>query len=77
MNKRYLITVPPPTPNGDLHIYLSVLLAADVLSRIFKLNNKQYQYPFSTDSFQSYVTFKAFQLGNHPNKSVWTTPITY
>ncbi|ASB64139.1 Methionine--tRNA ligase [Bacillus velezensis] len=70
MNKRYLITVPPPTPNGDLHIgHLSgPFLAADVLSRIFKLNNKQYQYPFSTDSFQSYVTFKAFQLGKSPKQ---------
>ena len=62
---RVLIIAPPPTPNGGLHLgHLSgPYLAADVISRLLKMNGGEVYSVISTDDFQTYVDVRADRLG--------------
>ncbi len=52
-----LIFSPPPTPNGDLHLghIAGPYLAADILRRFIKLNQKQVTHIVGCDDHQSYI----------------------
>ncbi|MDX8360982.1 class I tRNA ligase family protein [Cytobacillus sp. IB215316] len=65
-----LITAPPPTPNGDLHLgHLSgPYLGADIYNRFLKLQDLMSHYISGTDDFQSYVPLKADQLKRSPKE---------
>jgi methionyl-tRNA synthetase len=62
---KVLVIAPPPTPNGDLHIgHLSgPYLRADIYTRYLKMRGIEAYYLTGVDEHQSYVAFKAEQLG--------------
>ncbi|RWK47477.1 class I tRNA ligase family protein [Mesorhizobium sp.] len=64
-----LISVPPPTPNGDLHVgHLSgPYLGADVLARYNRLRSRSTVSAFSSDKNQSYVVTTAERLQADPH----------
>lgn len=66
---KHYVVAPPPTPNGDLHVgHISgPYLAADVMSRYYRLRNESVTFAISVDSYQSYVETKARQLQCEPH----------
>lgn len=65
---RYLVTAPPPTPNGDLHVgHISgPYLAADVFCRAQRLLGATALYVSGADQHQSCMVTTAEQLGTDP-----------
>jgi methionyl-tRNA synthetase len=63
--KKTLVIATPPTPNGDLHIgHLSgPYLRADIYTRYLKMLGAEVYYFTGTDDHQSYVAYKAKQVG--------------
>lgn len=70
--KKILVSAPPPTANGDLHLgHLSgPFLRADILSRYSKMSGKETYCVCGADEHQSYVAFRAEQLGLTPVEAV-------
>jgi methionyl-tRNA synthetase len=68
MSRRVIITAPPPTPNGDLHVgHLSgPFLAADVFCRFVRAKGGQTAFASYSDDNQSYVETTAARLGEAP-----------
>ncbi|CRL98432.1 MULTISPECIES: class I tRNA ligase family protein [Pseudomonas] len=77
--KRYVITLPPPTPNGGLHLgHLSgPFLAGDILARAARLRGEESFVTCYSDVNQSYVRVTAGRQGVDPHTlaSQWTTQI--
>ena len=70
--KKVLVSAPPPTANGDLHVgHLSgPFLRADILTRYLKMRGVEAYCLCGTDEHQSYVAFRAEQLGLTPTETV-------
>ena len=66
--RRVVVHVAPPTPNGDLHLgHLSgPYLAADVYRRALTLEGVDAALVMGTDDYQSYVAGKALQTESTP-----------
>lgn len=64
-NRKVLVTATPPTPNGDLHVgHLSgPYLGADIHTRYLRMRGIETYYLSGIDDHQSYVSFKAEQIG--------------
>jgi methionyl-tRNA synthetase len=60
---KYIVTIAPPTPNGNLHLgHISgPFLAADIFYRIRKLKNDEAILLCYSDDYQDYVVRKAMQ----------------
>lgn len=60
---KYIVTIAPPTPNGNLHLgHISgPFLAADIFYRIRKLKNDDAILLCYSDDYQDYVMRKAMQ----------------
>jgi methionyl-tRNA synthetase len=61
---KYIVTITPPTPNGDLHLgHLSgPFLAADVCARVLKQKGHDVLLVSYSDDYQSYMLRKAHQV---------------
>jgi methionyl-tRNA synthetase len=70
--KKVLVSSPPPTANGDLHVgHLSgPFLRADILTRYLKMRDVEAYCLCGTDEHQSYVAYRAEQLGLTPTETV-------
>jgi len=70
--KKVLVSSPPPTANGDLHVgHLSgPFLRADILTRYLKMRDVEVYNLCGTDEHQSYVAYRAEQLGLTPTETV-------
>jgi methionyl-tRNA synthetase len=70
--KKFLISAPPPTANGDLHLgHLSgPFLRADILTRYLRMRDAEVYCVCGADEHQSYVAFRAEQLGITPSETV-------
>jgi methionyl-tRNA synthetase len=70
--KKVLVSSPPPTANGDLHVgHLSgPFLRADILTRYLRMRDVDVYCLCGTDEHQSYVAYRAEQLGLTPNETV-------
>ncbi len=68
MKQHYIITVDPPTPNGDLHVgHLSgPYFAADVVTRYLRLAGHEVVLYSNADPHQTYVVTTAWRLGREP-----------
>jgi methionyl-tRNA synthetase len=66
---RFLVTIAPPTPNGDLHLgHLSgPVLAADVFARGCRLLGHEVVFLSYSDDYQSYLARKAREVGTCPD----------
>ncbi|MCF5714920.1 class I tRNA ligase family protein [Pseudomonas tremae] len=77
--KRYVITLPPPTPNGGLHLgHLSgPFLAGDILARAARLRGDESFVTCYSDVNQSYVRVTAGRQGVDPHAlaAQWTEQI--
>ena len=75
MCTKFLLTSPPPTTNGDLHLgHLSgPYLHADVFARMKKILGYQALHLSGTDDHQSYVVTKAEQ----ERRSIYETIYDY
>ncbi|MBC8756881.1 class I tRNA ligase family protein [Kordia sp. YSTF-M3] len=60
---KYIVTIAPPTPNGDMHLgHLSgPFLAADVFTRMRRLKNDDVFFTSYSDDHQDYVASKALE----------------
>ncbi|MFW2544894.1 class I tRNA ligase family protein [Primorskyibacter sp. 2E107] len=65
---RYIVTVTPPTPNGDLHLgHLSgPFMAADVMRRGLIAQGHEVLMVCYSDDYQSYMPRKAEAIGRDP-----------
>lgn len=65
MSNQFIVTITPPTPNGDLHIghIAGPYMAADVFTRAQRLQGMQCYLVSYSDDYQSYLTRKALELG--------------
>lgn len=61
---KYIVTITPPTPNGNLHLgHISgPFLAADVLARGLRQQGHEVVFLCYSDDYQSYVMRKAIEL---------------
>ena len=68
---KYIVTIAPPTPNGDMHLgHLSgPFLAADVFARTRRLKNDEVFFTCYSDEYQDYVARKA--LANNVERFAW------
>lgn len=68
MKRKFIVTITPPTPNGDLHLgHLSgPFLAADVCARTLKQQGHDVLLLCYSDDYQSYMLRKALQLRRDP-----------
>jgi methionyl-tRNA synthetase len=68
--KSFLVTVTPPTPNGDLHVgHLSgPFLAADVFTRFQRMLGNDSLFTTGTDDHQSYVLTAALRQKRDPTE---------
>ncbi|MEI7376002.1 methionine--tRNA ligase [Dickeya chrysanthemi] len=66
--KRFIITITPPTPNGDLHLgHLSgPFLAADVMQRRLRQQGHDVIFISYSDDYQSYLPRKTHALLRQP-----------
>ncbi|EQC00155.1 methionine--tRNA ligase [Photorhabdus temperata] len=64
MNK-YIVTITPPTPNGDLHVghIAGPFLSADIFTRVQRLKGKKCYLLSYSDDYQSYLQRKAEEIG--------------
>lgn len=69
-NNDWIVTVPPPTPNGGLHVgHLSgPYLAADAFVKQLKLRGGSYAYTTFSDANQSYVRVTAERQKVQPSQ---------
>jgi methionyl-tRNA synthetase len=65
---KYIVTITPPTPNGDLHIgHISgPFLAADVFARVQRQRGNQCVLLSYSDDYQSYMLRKGMELDIDP-----------
>jgi len=65
---RFIVTITPPTPNGDLHLgHLSgPFLAADICARVLRQKRHDVVLLSYSDDYQSYLLRKARQTGQEP-----------
>jgi methionyl-tRNA synthetase len=65
-----IVTAPPPTPNGDLHLghLAGPFLASDVYRRYLEANGRDVVYASYSDDNQSYVVTTAERLGKSPEE---------
>jgi methionyl-tRNA synthetase len=68
---KYIVTIAPPTPNGDMHLgHLSgPFLAADVFTRIRRLKKDDVFFTSYSDDYQDYVARKANE--NNEDRFNW------
>lgn len=68
MKNKIIVTITPPTPNGDLHLgHLSgPILAADILSRRLRQQGHDVLLVSYTDDYQSYLPRKTQPLRRQP-----------
>jgi methionyl-tRNA synthetase len=66
--KKVLVMGSPPTPNGDLHIghLAGPYLRSDILTRYLRMRGVDAYFFTGSDEHQSYVAFRAEQLGLDP-----------
>lgn len=64
---RYLVTITPPTPNGDLHLghMAGPFLAADIFAKVRKLLGDDVVLVSYADDYQSYIARKAKETGEN------------
>ncbi|RAW89002.1 methionine--tRNA ligase [Photorhabdus laumondii subsp. clarkei] len=64
MNK-YIVTITPPTPNGDLHVghIAGPFLSADIFTRTQRLKGEKCYLISYSDDYQSYLQRKAEEIG--------------
>ncbi|HEY6806420.1 MAG TPA: methionine--tRNA ligase [Pyrinomonadaceae bacterium] len=69
---KVLVSAPPPTANGDLHVgHLSgPFLRADILQRFCKMQGREVYCICGADEHQSYVAYRAAQLGQTAQQAV-------
>lgn len=65
MTDTFIVTITPPTPNGDLHIghIAGPFLAADIFTRTQRLKGAQCYLVSYSDDYQSYLVRKALESG--------------
>ena len=70
--KKVLVSSPPPTANGDLHVgHLSgPFLRADTLARYYRMRGREVYNLCGADEHPSYVAFMAEKLGRDPQAAV-------
>ncbi|WP_339481839.1 methionine--tRNA ligase [Pseudomonas sp. RL_5y_Pfl2_73] len=63
MTDTFIVTITPPTPNGDLHIghIAGPFLGADIFTRTQRLKGAQCYMVSYSDDYQSYLTRKAME----------------
>lgn len=68
MTDKYIVIIPPPTPNGNLHLghIAGPFLAGDVFSRFRRAQGDEVLYTTGTDDNQSYVVTAAAKKGCDP-----------
>lgn len=68
MPSKYIVIVPPPTPNGNLHVghIAGPVLASDVFSNSRRSESDEVLFTTGTDDSQSYVVTTAARQGIHP-----------
>lgn len=68
MTGKYIVVIPPPTPNGNLHLghIAGPFLAGDVFSRFRRAQGDEVLYTTGTDDNQSYVVTAAAKKGCTP-----------
>ena len=75
----YIVTLPPPTPNGGLHVghMAGPFLAADIFTKAVQANDKQVHVLSFSDTNQSYVRATAEKQNRDPQElaSYWTKDI--
>lgn len=65
---KFIVTITPPTPNGDLHIghIAGPFLAADVFTRVQRQRGHECVLLSYSDDYQSYMLRKALETGTDP-----------
>jgi methionyl-tRNA synthetase len=65
---RFVVTITPPTPNGDLHIghIAGPFLAADVFTRVQRQRGHECVLVSYSDDYQSYMLRKGLEQGVDP-----------
>jgi methionyl-tRNA synthetase len=65
---KYVVTITPPTPNGDLHIghIAGPFLAADVFTRVQRQRGHDCVLVSYSDDYQSYMLRKGLEQGMDP-----------
>ena len=65
---KYVATITPPTPNGDLHIghIAGPFLAADVFTRVQRQLGNDCLLVSYSDDYQSYMLRKGLELNRAP-----------
>ncbi|WP_083704344.1 methionine--tRNA ligase [Serratia oryzae] len=65
MSGQFIVTITPPTPNGDLHIghIAGPFLSADVFTRTQRLKGARCYLVSYSDDYQSYLKRKALESG--------------
>ncbi|MCL6305579.1 methionine--tRNA ligase [Pseudomonas syringae] len=65
---KFIVTITPPTPNGDLHIghIAGPFLAADVFTRVQRQRGHECVLVSYSDDYQSYMLRKGLELGIDP-----------
>ncbi|MBX8488466.1 methionine--tRNA ligase [Pseudomonas cichorii] len=65
---KFIVTITPPTPNGDLHIghIAGPFLAADVFTRVQRQRGHDCVLVSYSDDYQSYMLRKGMELGVDP-----------
>lgn len=65
---KYIVTITPPTPNGDLHIghIAGPFLSADVFTRIQRQRGHECVLLSYSDDYQSYMQRKGIETGIEP-----------
>ena len=65
---RFIVTITPPTPNGDLHIghIAGPFLAADVFTRVQRQRGHDCVLVSYSDDYQSYMLRKGLETGVDP-----------
>ncbi len=66
---KYIVTITPPTPNGDLHIghIAGPFLSADVFTRIQRQRGHECVLLSYSDDYQSYMQRKGIETGIEPS----------
>ncbi|MHC2145065.1 methionine--tRNA ligase [Pseudomonas sp. 210_17 TE3656] len=64
MNDQFIVTITPPTPNGDLHIghIAGPFLSADIFTRTQRLRGNPCYLVSYSDDYQSYLRRKAMEI---------------
>lgn len=66
---RFIVTITPPTPNGDLHIghFAGPFLAADVFTRLQRQQGHECMLVCYMDDYHSYMLRKGLELDRDPD----------